>query len=102
MHRDYGKAKADKVQAKPDATQKAKKPKEKKEAGEEEWQTVVRKGSGQMTKQVLCVHGLMIVTPLCTCTERGKVNGFVCLSVCPPVCLSVRLSVCLSVDTPNA
>ena len=51
--RDYGKAKVEKVQSKPEAAQKARKPKEKKEGVDEGgWQTVPKKGSGQLTKQV--------------------------------------------------
>ena len=53
IDRDYGKAKTEKAQTKPDAAQKAKKPKEKKEGVDEGgWQTVPKKGSGQLTKQV--------------------------------------------------
>ena len=49
--RDYGKTKSEKA-PKTDAAPKPKKPKEKKEGGEEDWKTVVKKGSGHMTKQV--------------------------------------------------
>ena len=43
----------EKVQSKPEAAQKARKPKEKKEGVDEGgWQTVPKKGSGQLTKQV--------------------------------------------------
>ena len=52
MYRDYGKPTAEKAPAKTDAAPKPKKPKERKETVEEEWKTVVKKGSGQMTKQV--------------------------------------------------
>ena len=48
--RDYGKTKTEKA-PKADA-QKPKKPKEKKEGGDDDWKTVVKKGSGHMTKQV--------------------------------------------------
>ncbi|CAI8034637.1 Eukaryotic translation initiation factor 3 subunit C [Geodia barretti] len=52
LKKDYGKAKTEKAQSKPDAVQKAKKPKEKKEGVDEGgWQIVPKKGSGQLTKQ---------------------------------------------------
>ena len=64
--RDYGKTKPEKTQAKAEPGQKAKKPKEKKE-GEGEWETVVKKGSGQMTKQVhTFVHVHTLYIQVCT------------------------------------
>lgn len=96
--RDYGKTKSEKTQPKGEPGQKAKKPKEKKE-GEGEWETVVKKGSGQMTKQVQCILYLCMYTYMyivhCKCVHHLAHSYYVnCRTQIPNLILLIVLLEC--------